>query len=338
MQNRRVIFVKRPDGPVTPDCYELRDEPVPEPGESDVLVRNIYLSCDPYMRGRMGSAPTYTKNFDLKTPIPARVVGQVASSRNPAFQEGDFVWGFLGWELLTLVAGGEGLRRVDPALGPLSNAITVRGMPGLTAQVGIYDLGQPKAGETAFISAASGAVGQVAGQLAKLRGCRVAGSAGSDMKVAHITGKLGFDAAFNYKSVPSIGAALDEHCPDGIDIYFDNVGGETLEAVLDRINAGARIPVCGQISQYDQEARVVPRNIDALDRKGATMTRFSIYDHMDQYDDFVLQMAARLKAGDIVYFEDIVEGIDNTPAAFIGMMKGENLGKRLVRISDDPTL
>ena len=340
MQNRRIYFVKRPDGPVTPACYAVRDEPVPEPQDGDVLVRNIYLSCDPYMRGRMGGTANYpgSKNFALDAVIPCRVVGQVAATRNPNFQAGDIVWGFLGWELYSLAKGGGDLRVVDPSLGPISHAVSVIGMPGLTARVGILDIGRPKPGETAFISAASGAVGSVAGQIAKLEGCHVVGSAGSDAKVSHIVNKLGFDAAFNYKTVSSIGAALDEHCPDGIDIYFENVGGETLEAVLDRINPGARIAVCGQISQYDNPEPYVPRNIGNVEAKDAVMQKFSIYEHMDQYDDFLPWIAERLKDGRVVYREDIVDGIDNTIAAFIGMMNGENLGKRLVRVSEDPTL
>lgn len=340
MQNRRIVFVASPDGPVTPACYDVRDEPVPALADGDVLVRNIYLSCDPYMRGRMGGTANYpgSKTFPLGEVIPARVVGQVAASRNSAFREGDFVWGFLGWELYSLAKGGGDLRVIDPALGPISHAITVIGMPGLTARVGILDIGKPQPGETAFISSASGAVGQVAGQIAKLEGCRVVGSAGSDAKVAHIVDRLGFDAAFNYKTVPSIGEALDEHCPDGIDIYFENVGGETLEAVLDRINPGARIPVCGAISQYDNAAPYEPRNLANVAARGAVMQKFSIYDHMDQYDAFLPWVAERLRDGRIVYFEDIVDGIDNTIEAFIGMMRGENLGKRLVRVGEDPTL
>ena len=340
MVNRRIFFVHPPDGPVTPACYDVRDEPVPEPQDGDVLVRNIYLSCDPYMRGRMGGTANYpgAKTFALDEVIPARVVGQVAVSRNPNFKEGDFVWGFLGWELYSLAKGGGDLRAIDPSLGPISHAITVIGMPGLTARVGILDIGKPTPGETAFISAASGAVGSVAGQIAKLEGCRVVGSAGSDRKVRHIVDVLGFDAAFNYRTVSSIGAALDEHCPNGIDIYFENVGGETLEAVLDRINQGARIPVCGQISQYDKSERSAPRNIDNVKAKGAVMRKFSIYDHMDQYDDFLPWISERVADRRIVYFEDIVDGIDTVVDAFIGMMNGENLGKRLVRVSEDPTL
>ncbi len=333
MANRRVLFRKRPLGPVTPDCFEIADATLPELGDGDVLVRNIYLSSDPYMRGRMDQGGA----FGLGQVIPARVVGAVAGSRNPGFEAGDIVWGFLGWELFSLVEGGEGLRKVDPALGPISHAISVRGMPGLTAYVGTIDIGQPRPGQTFFVSSASGAVGQVAGQLAKREGCRVVGSAGSDLKIAHITGPLGFDAAFNYKTVASIAEALDQCCPDGIDIYFDNVGGETLDAVLARLNDFARIAVCGQISQYDGVDAEGLKNIGAMLKCRATMTGFSIYNHMDQYDAFLPRMAEWLKSGEIVYFEDVVDGLDNAPEAFISMMAGDNVGKRLIRVSEDPT-
>lgn len=338
MNNRGVYFARRPAGAVTSDVFDVRDGAMPEPGAGDVLVRNIYLSCDPYMRGRFKADSN--KAFSLGKVIPARAVAQVQASNNPAYREGDFVWGFMGWELYSLVPGGQGLRVIDPSLGPVSHAITVLGMPGLTAQVGIVDIGRPQPGETCFVSSAAGAVGQVAGQIAKLKGCRVIGSAGSDAKVAHIVDTLGFDAAFNYKTVSSIGGALDEHCPDGIDIYFDNVGGETLEAVIDRINPRARIAVCGQISSYDGNTAEwgEPRNLEKLALAGAVKTRFSIYDHMDQYDAFLPRMAKWLKDGDVVYFEDIWDGIDKTPDAFIDMMTGGNLGKRLVRINEDPTL
>ena len=338
MQNRGVIFAKRPDGAVTPDVFDCRDLPMTEAGPGDVLVRNIYLSCDPYMRGRFKADSN--KAFTLGAVIPARVVAQVVTSNNPDFNTGDYVWGFMGWELYSLVPGGQGLRIIDPSLGPISHAITVLGMPGLTAHVGIMDIGKPAPGETCFVSAASGAVGQVAGQIAKLQGCRVIGSAGSAAKIAHITDTLGFDAAFNYKTAPSIAGALDEHCPNGIDIYFDNVGGETLEAVIDRINPRARIAVCGQISGYDSQTAEwgEPRNLEKITLAGAVKTRFSVYDHMDQYDAFVPRMAQWLKNGDVVYFEDIWDGIEKTSEAFIDMMTGGNLGKRLVRVGEDATI
>lgn len=341
MQNRQVIFVKRPIGEVTLDCFDLRDAAIPKPADGEVLIRNIYLSCDPYMRGQMGESGYSRGPFQLNNVLPARVVGQVVQSRRAGFNEGDFVWGFLAWELYTCHPANAELWHIDPEHGPISHGISVLGMPGLTAYAGMMKYGKAKPGETVFVSAASGAVGQVAGQLGRIAGARVVGSAGSDAKVDHMKGILGFDAAFNYRKVPSIAAGLDETCPDGIDVYFDNVGGETLDAVLARINEGARVPICGQISQYDVTGsgeQYGIRNVPNLLRKHATMTGFSVRDNMDMFDEFLVRMAALMKAGDVVYTEDIIDGLDNTPSAFIGMMRGENIGKRLMRVGDDPTL
>ena len=340
MDNRQVLFVKRPDGAVTPDCFDFRDGPVPEPREGEVLIRNIYLSCDPYMRGQMGESGYSRGPFAIKAPLPARVVGQVVTSRREGFYNGDYVWGFLAWELYTCHPADAALWKISPEHGPISHGISVLGMPGLTAFAGMTKYGKPQPSETVFISAASGAVGSVAGQLGRLAGARVVGSAGSDQKVTHIKDKLRFNNAFNYKTM-EIGAALDEHCPDGIDVYFDNVGGETLDAVLARLNEGARLAICGQISQYDVRSdgeQFGLRNFPNILRKHATVTGFSVRDNMDIFDDFLTRMAALMKAGDVVYEEDIVEGIDAAPAAFIGMMQGDNVGKRLVRVGDDPTL
>jgi NADPH-dependent curcumin reductase CurA len=329
--NRQVCFARVPDGPVTEECFALRDAPIAEPGPGQVLVRNLYLSCDPYMRGRMSGRSGYAAGFELGEPIPARAVGQVAASRHEAFQPGDFVWDFLRWEAYTLVTDPATLRRVDPSLGPVSHAVSVLGMPGLTAEVGMLEIGRPRPGETVFVSAASGAVGQIAGQLARAAGARVVGSAGSDAKVEHIVRRLGFDAAFNYRTVGSLDAALVAHCPDGIDVYFDNVGGATLDAVLPRLRPFARVPVCGMISQYDGTGPGV-RRLAAMVAARATLTGFIVADHMDGFDAFVPRMAERMRRGEVVYYEDIVDGIDNAPAAFVGMMRGENLGKRLIRL------
>jgi NADPH-dependent curcumin reductase CurA len=325
--------VKQPVGTVTTDCYRIDEAPVPEPADGDVLVRNIYLSCDPYMRGRMNPGPN---GFALGEVVPARVVGQVLQSRHPEFRSGDIVWDFLGWELYSLAPQGKQLRHVNPELGPISHAISVLGMPGLTAWIGMYDIGNARAGETVFVSAASGAVGQTAGQLARIRGCRVIGSVGSDAKVEHVIKRLGFDGAFNYKTRP-VADALDELCTGGIDVYFDNVGGETLDAVLLHINSGARIPVCGQISRYGSSGAARLQHLDRLESRHATMTPFHVGNHMHRYDAVIPELAALLRRGELVYHEDIVDGIDNAPDAFIGMMRGDNLGKRLVRVGADPT-
>ncbi|MCP5183874.1 MAG: NADP-dependent oxidoreductase [Pseudomonadales bacterium] len=333
--NQQVCLAAYPSGAVQADCFRLRRVPVPEPADGEVLVRNIYLSCDPYMRGRMSGHTGYAAGFALDEPVPARVVGQVAQSRHPDFADGDFVWDFLRWENFTLVRDVTNLRRIDPALGPISHAVSVLGMPGRTAEVGMLDIAQVRAGETVFVSAASGAVGSVAGQLARAAGARVIGSAGTDAKVRHCLDNLGFDAVFNYRT-EAVGAALDRLVPDGVDVYFDNVGGETLDAVLARLKPFARIPVCGMISQYDGDSYPL-RNVGNIVGRRATMTGFIIYDYMDDFLHFPARMAARMAAGEVRYFDDIVEGIENTPAAFIGMLRGDNVGKRLVRVGRDPT-
>lgn len=334
--NTQVCLAGYPRGAVSPDNFVLRQADAQTPGRGEVLVRNIYLSCDPYMRGRMTGGVGYAAGFALGEPIPARVVGEVVDSRHPDFSVGDLVWDFLRWENYTLVRDVTNLRRIDPALGPISHAISVLGMPGKTAEVGMLEIGKVRRGETVFVSAASGAVGSVAGQLAKAEGARVIGSAGSADKVAHCLEKLGFDAMFNYKAEP-VGAALDRLCPGGIDVYFDNVGGETLDAVFARLKPFARIPVCGMISQYDGGGYAL-RNVGNMVARRATMRGFIIYDHMQDFDAFPARMADRMRRGDVCYFDDIVVGIEHTVDAFIGMLQGNNIGKRLVRVGNDPTL
>lgn len=311
-------------------CFQVDEQEVPVPGPGQVLVRNIYLSCDPYLRNLMGGT------FPLGEPVTARVVGQVAASADPGFAVGDYVWGFLGWEEFS-VARGADLTLVDSTVGRLSHAITVRGMPGLTAWVGLVDIGRPQPGDTVFVSSATGAVGQVVGQLAKRAGARVVGSGGTDDKVRHAIDRLGYDAAFNYKTVSSVSGALAEHCPDGIDVYFDNVGGETLEAVLTHVNKAARIAVCGMISRYEATEDHGIRNLANVLTNQLTMTGFSIYDHVHRLPWFVPRMAKWLQEGSIVYDEDIVEGIDALPDAFLGMLVGDNTGKRLVQVAPDVT-
>ena len=337
MQNIQVVLARRPDGEVTPECFALWETEAAVPVDGDVLVRNIYLSCDPYMRGQLGDSNAYKSPFVLDEVIPARVVGQVEQSRHADFAVGDYVWGFLGWELYTCAKGGAGLRKVDKGLGPISHAISVLGMPGLTAYVGMMMIGAPRPGETAFVSAASGAVGQVAAQLARIHGARVVGSAGSDHKVAHLREHTRLDAAFNYKKT-NLDAALDEHCPDGIDVYFDNVGGATLDAVLARLRHRGRVAICGQISQYNNRGdEYALRNATCILGAKARVEGFSVRDNMHHFDEVIPQLADWLRRGELVYPEDIVDGIENTPAAFIGMMRGDNLGKRLVQVATDPT-
>jgi NADPH-dependent curcumin reductase CurA len=325
--NTRVLLDRRPDGPITADLFRVDTVPVPEPAPGDVVVRNVYLSCDPYLVGRIQSV------FPVGEPVAVRVVGVVHRSANPAWPEGTIVWGFLAWEEYTLVPGGRGLTAVDPSLGPISHAISVLGMPGLTAYVGAIELGRPTPGETFYVSSAAGAVGSVAGQLAHLAGARVVGSAGSAAKCAHVVDVLRFDACFDHRAVPSIGDALDEHCPDGIDVYFDNVGGEHLEAAIGALRTYGRIVACGSISRYnDAELAPGPRNMFLVVTKRLKMQGFIISDHYDRYDEFLEQTSTWLRDGRLQYRETIVEGIENAPRAFLGLLRGENIGKMLVKV------
>lgn len=331
--NLQVLFKSRPSGWVVPENFELHEGTVPEPGDGDVLVRNRYMSVDPYMRNRMNDVKSYVEGFKLGKVLTGGVVGEVAKSNNPAFKEGDQVSGMLGWENYTNVPGGAGLMKVDGSLAPLSWYLGVLGMPGMTAHVGLLKIGQPKEGETVYVSAASGAVGQIVGQIAKLKGCRVVGSAGSDEKVAFITEQCGFDAGFNYKKVDSLGETLRTHCPDGIDVYFENVGGRMLEAVLNQMNPFGRVSACGMISQYNLEKPEGVHTLLNVVGKRLRIEGFIVSDHFAELPTFIQEMGGWLKNGDITYREDVKEGLENAPAAFIGMLKGENFGKQVVKIA-----
>ncbi|MDP6568169.1 MAG: NADP-dependent oxidoreductase [Alphaproteobacteria bacterium] len=334
-QNTQVIFKARPTGWVDDSHFEIVSNPASTPGDGEALVRNIYMSVDPYMRGRMREQKSYTPGFELGKVLQAGAVGQVVESRAPELAEGDLVQGMLGWENYSVAKAGQ-LFKVDGKAAALSYYLGILGMPGMTAWVGLRNIGKPRTGETVYVSAASGAVGQVAGQIAKLQGCRVTGSAGADDKVAYLLDELGFDAAFNYKTAASLGGALGEACPNGIDVYFENVGGAMLDAVLARINPLARIVACGMISQYNLERPEGVRNLATIVANRALMQGFIVSDHMDQRDDFLAEMSAWLRGDKIQYRETVAQGIENAPAAFIGMLKGENFGKQVVQLADWP--
>jgi NADPH-dependent curcumin reductase CurA len=339
--NTGVVLARRPAGRVTEDCFRLVERPVPEPGPGEVVVRHLYLSVDPYLRGRMDGA------FPLDEVVQVRVVGQVAASRHERWSEGDLVWGFLGWQEWSRVRpSGEAvgiedrLWPVDPAHGPIAYAISALGMPGLTAWVGTFDLGRPEPGETVFVSAAAGAVGSLVGQFARLAGARAVGSAGSAAKVAHCVDVLGYDAAFDYRECRSVGAlveALRTTCPDGVDVYFDNVGGPTLEAALRCLNAFGRVPVCGMISRYEDPDDPGVKGLINVLAKRATMTGFSIYDHLHRLPGWLPRMAELLRSGRVVYHQETWQGIGSVPEAFVSMLAGGNVGKRVVQVGDDPT-
>lgn len=330
--NTRIVLVKRPVGWVDESCFAVESCAEPDCGAQDVLLQSLYLSTDPYLRGRMNAGPSYAPGFELGEPIVSRVVARVLASAHPRFAAGDLVWGFLPWALRSVAPRGEGLQRIDAALGRPSHFISALGMPGLTAWVGAIDIGRPMPGDTVFVSSAAGAVGQLAGQFARRAGARVVGSAGSDDKVAYLLGRCGFDAAFNYRRV-DLDEALREHCPRGIDVYFDNVGGATLEAALRHANVAARFPVCGMISTYNVVDDAGVRGLQALLTKRIAMTGFIVYDHVHELPAYQSRVAPWLRSGELVFHEDIVHGIDNAPAALIGMMRGQAIGKRLVQIA-----
>ncbi len=330
--NKLITLAKRPVGWPDESCFRLESCPDPVCGPQDVVVEAVWLSLDPYLRGRMNEGPSYAPGFALGAPIVSRVVGRVLESKNARFRAGDWVWGFLPWALRCLAPRGEGLTPIDPALGRPSLAISALGMPGLTAWVGAIELGMPAPGDTVFISSAAGTVGQLAGQFARRAGARVVGSAGSDEKVAYVLEQCGFDAAFNYKTRDT-DEAMRTLCPDGIDVYFDNVGGSTLEAALRHARVGARFPVCGMISGYNELEDPGIRGLQALLSKRISMTGFIIYDHIHKLPAYLARVAPWFRNGELRFHEDIVEGLEQAPAALIGMMKGEAIGKRLVQVA-----
>jgi NADPH-dependent curcumin reductase CurA len=287
------------------------------------------------MRGRMSDGPSYAASVNLNDVMCGHTVSEVVESRNPTFRPGDIVTGYDGWQQYAASSGQE-LRKLDPALVPISTAIGVLGMPGATAYVGLFDIGQPKAGETVVVSAASGAVGSIVGQLAKIKGCRAVGIAGSADKCRYVVDELGFDACVNYKTddlVPALRAA----CPNGADIYFENVGGKVFAAILRVINRGARIPLCGMIAEYNATADPGGPNLRPLLVQRAMIKGFIVSDHYDRFPAFLQEVTPLVRDGRIKYREDIVDGLDAAPAALIGLFEGRNFGKMLVRVAPDAT-
>lgn len=329
--NKQYILAKRPSGTPTGEDFQLVERPIPNPGEGEVIIRTLFLSVDPYMRGRMNDRKSYVPPYALGEVITGGVVGEVVQSRAPEFQEGEIVLGNLGWQTYA-VANAKQLKKVDPQLAPITTALGILGMTGLTAYFGLLDIGQPKEGETVVVSGAAGAVGTVVGQIAKIKGCRVVGIAGSEDKVRYLVDELGFDAAINYKA-PDRKARLAEACPNGVDVYFDNVGGEISDEVLSLLSRQARIPVCGQISLYNLTKQDIgPRMQSQLLITSSLMKGFTVGDYASRFDEGIAQLAQWVKEGRLTYSENIVEGFDNTVQAFLGLFTGENLGKQLVRV------
>ncbi len=338
--NRRILLAKRPVGAPQAGDFEMSEAPIAAPGEDEVLLRTIYLSLDPYMRGRMNQGPSYATGVEIGDVMTAGTVGQVVASKNDNFAEGDFVLCGNGWQEYA-VSDGQGVRKLDPTVAPISTAVGVLGMPGMTAYVGLLDVGELKDGDNVVVSAASGAVGAVVGQIAKIKGHRVVGVAGVQKKCDYVTGELGFDACVSHRS-ETLADDLKAACPDGIDLYFENVGGKVFEAVVPLLNDFARVPVCGRIANYNMtEPPSGPNQVPSLMQRTLVhrlMIRgFIVYDRAHLQDDFLREVGGWIRSGQLKYREDIVEGIDNAVRTFQGLLRGENFGKQLVQVSDDPT-
>jgi NADPH-dependent curcumin reductase len=343
-KNGQVLLAARPQGAPKDSDFQFVEAAIPAPGPGEMLLRTIYLSLDPYMRLRM-NANSHLPPFEIGKPLGGATASIIVKSNHPDYQPGEFVVSLHGWTTYAISDGkgmfGRPLVKLDPKRVPLSTAIWAMGSPGLTAYKGLLEVGKPKEGETIVVSGASGAVGSLVGQIAKLKGCRVVGIAGGARKCGYVTDTLGFDAAIDYKG-GTLAADLRAQCPKGVDIYFENVGGEVLEAVLPLLNNFARIPMCGHVAEYNVVERKVgpdkmPDLFLAILGHRLTIRGFVVSDFMNDMQDFVRDMGGWLAAGKIRCREEITDGIENAPRAFQAMLRAENFGKPLVRISSDPT-
>jgi NADPH-dependent curcumin reductase CurA len=334
---RRVVLVRRPPGEPAETDFRIEEAPTPEPGPGQFLARVIYLSLDPYMRGRMRDAKSYAPHVELGEVMTAGAVGQVVKSNHPHFQVGDIVEDTMGWQEYA-IGPGRAARRIDPAHGPISYANSVLGMPGMTAYFGLFEVGSPKPGDTVVVSAASGAVGQIVGQLARIAGCRAVGIAGGPKKCAYVRDELGLDACVDYKAETDLAAAVKAACPDGVDVYFDSVGGPVSDAVLANLNFFSRVALCGAISQYNT-AEPGPRWMGTFVGKRVTARGFIVWDFSARYEPALRRLGEWVRSGRIKYKEDIVDAsIEKVPSAFIGLLRGDNFGKLQVRLAPDPTV
>jgi len=337
--NHQVRLAARPVGLPTDANWQFTTEPVAQPGPGGVLVKTLYLSLDPAMRGWMNEGKSYIPPVGIGEVMRAGGVGRVVASNNPAFAVGDAVTGSLGVQEYALFAENElrraGLARIDLRAGSWTQWLNVLGMPGMTGYFGLMDIGQPKAGETVVVSGAAGAVGQTVGQLAKIKGCRVVGIAGGPAKCEWVVRELGFDACIDYKG-GDVRAGLKDHCPQGVDIYFDNVGGDILDTVLTRINRKARIIICGAISQYNNTTPVAgPKNYLSLLVNRARMEGMVVFDYADRYPQAIAEMAGYLREGRMHSREDVVRGLDTFPKTLLKLFNGENFGKLVLQVADD---
>lgn len=333
VQSKQIELVSRPDGMPQQSNFEMRTAEVGPIKDGEILVKNQWMSVDPYMRGRMKDTDSYVPPFQIDEPLEGGCIGEVIQSQNSDFKEGDMVLGNLGWrEYWT--SNGEGVTKIDPNIAPPQAFLGALGMTGMTAWVGLHKIAQLKEGSTVFVSAASGAVGSIVCQLAKAMDCRVIGSAGKQEKIQWLKDKTGSDAVINYKEVDNLSEELAKHAPDGIDVYFDNVGSDHLEAAIDNMNDFGCCVECGMIATYNAtEAPAAPRNMFKVIAKRLRIQGFIVRDHMDSKDEFVSDMATLIQQDKVVWEESVTDGIENAPDAFIGLFEGDNLGKQLVRLN-----
>ena len=331
--NRKIVYAKRPVGEPDLDCFKLVETPIDEVGAQQVLVRNYFVSVDPYIRMRMEEKDSYAPVMKIGEVMVGRTIARVIESRHPDFRSGEWVVGRLGWQDYSVTSAAE-LQKINPATAPVTAYLGCLGSTGVTAWIGLVEIGRPKNGETVLVSAASGAVGNVVGQLAKRRGCRVVGIAGGAAKCKVVVDELGFDACVDYKAV-GFAENLRAAVPSGVDIYFENVGGVILDTVLPLLKHGARIPLCGMVSQYNAIESYGVRNLREIFNHRVTMRGFVISDHRDLWPAAIRELEAAYAAGELKSRETIAEGLENAPQAFIDMLKGGNIGKQIVRIHSD---
>jgi NADPH-dependent curcumin reductase len=334
--NRRIVLAARPKGEPRESDFRLVEEPVPEPGPGQMLLRTLYLSLDPYMRGRMNAGPSYAPAVEIGQMMVGETVARVEASQLAQFQPGDIVDAYTGWADYAL-SDGRGVRKLDPNVAPVTTALGALGMPGMTAWTGLMNIGQPRPGETVVVAAASGAVGSVVGQVARIKGCRAVGIAGGESKCRYVVEDLGFDACVDHRQA-DFADVLKAACPKGIDVYFENVGGPVFDAVLPLLNNFARVPVCGLIAHYnDASPREGPDRLPKLMAhvlvKRLTLRGFIVFDFAGQRADFLAEVGPLVRDGQIKYREHIVDGLENAPGALIGLLRGENFGKVIVRVA-----
>ena len=339
-QAKRIVLASRPVGEPDASNFRLEDYAVPVPGDGEVLLRTIWLSLDPYMRGRMDDGPSYSAPVPIGGVMEGGTVCEVAASNNPNFAKGDIVLAHIGWQQYA-VSNGKGLRKLDPANAPISTAVGILGMPGMTAYTGLLAIGNPQPGETVVVAAASGAVGSAVGQIARIKGARAVGIAGGKEKCDYVRGELGFDECLDHRD-PDLRAKLKEACPKGIDVYFENVGGKVFDAVLPRFNNFARVPVCGLIADYNTifgKDTPPPPWANSIMRqilvKRLTFRGFIVSDFAKMYPYFIRDMSQWLREGKLKHKEFVTEGLESAPEAFFGLLKGRNFGKQLVRVGPD---